>query len=404
MTEGLRSLTTRGRILLGGGLAAAVAGMLLAERDLVLLGLLAALLPPCAACWIARTGHRARLHRHLPATVIEAGQSARVTLSLTATGRPLQQVRLEEEVPWTMGLRPRFRLGSLDRSGSARASYEVGSAVRGGFQLGPARLHLGDPFGLVDLRRGFAATTTLIVTPGVRPLPGIALRGAWSSTGESRPRSFSSGNAADVTVREYRRGDDLRRVHWRSSAHAGDLMVRREEQPWQARCTVLLDNRVGVHSGSGPGSTLERAVETAASVAVHLLGRGLQVRVVTATGEQLGGGWTDGDSSARARPLLEALAVLDVTRQRRLTGDWVEEQGGAMLLAVLGAVDEPDRAAFDRIRRTGSTAYALCVEPGDGVPASAPGSAAALLAAMGWTAAPLRPGEPLARAWQELGR
>ena len=85
------------------------------------------------------------------------------------------------------------------------------------------------------------------MTPRVVPLPPISLGGSWSGTGENRPRSFASGNAAEVTVREYRRGDEVRRVHWRSSAHVGELMVRREEQPWQSRCSLLVDNRLRAH-------------------------------------------------------------------------------------------------------------------------------------------------------------
>ncbi len=52
-------------------------------------------------------------------------------------------------------------------------------------------------------------------------------------------------------MREYRLGDDLRRVHWASTARTGDLMVRREEQPWQSRATVLLDTRRMAHAGIG---------------------------------------------------------------------------------------------------------------------------------------------------------
>ena len=76
------------------------------------------------------------------------------------------------------------------------------------------------------------------------PLPTIPLTGAWTGSGDNRPRAFATGSAEDVTVREYRRGDDLRRVHWRSSARTGELMVRREEQPWQSRATLFLDNRL----------------------------------------------------------------------------------------------------------------------------------------------------------------
>ena len=61
----------------------------------------------------------------------------------------------------------------------------------------------------------------------------------------------------DVIPRAYRDGDELRRVHWRSTARYGELMVRREEQRWRNRATVLLDSRSISHMGTGAGSSFE---------------------------------------------------------------------------------------------------------------------------------------------------
>ena len=131
-------------------------------------------------------------------------------------------------------------------------------------------VRVSDPFGLVELGRAFHTTVSLTVTPRTVPLPQIPLGGAWTGSGDNRPRAFATGSAEDVTVREYRRGDELRRVHWRSSAKMGELMVRREEQPWQSRATLFLDNRLRAHRGQGIASSLEAAVSAAASIAVHL--------------------------------------------------------------------------------------------------------------------------------------
>ena len=142
----------------------------------------------------------------------------------------------------------------------------------------------------------------LTVTPRTVPLSTIPLGGAWTGSGDNRPRAFAIGSAEDVTVREYRRGDDLRRVHWRSSARVGELMVRREEQPWQSRATLFLDNRVRSHRGQGIASSLEAAVSVAASIAVHLTHRGFAVRLVTAAGEDPSSAWHFRDSDLNTAP------------------------------------------------------------------------------------------------------
>ena len=50
-----------------------------------------------------------------------------------------------------------------------------------------------------------------------------------------------------MSTREYRYGDDLRKVHWRATARTGQLMVRLEERPWRAQATLLLDTRARAH-------------------------------------------------------------------------------------------------------------------------------------------------------------
>ena len=150
---------------------------------------------------------------------------------------------LEDHVPYVLGTRPRFVLEGIGNGWRREVSYQIRSDVRGHFDIGPMTVRVSDPFGLVELGRSFRTTVPITVIPRTVPLPQVPLGGAWTGSGDNRPRAFASGSAEDVTVREYRHGDDLRRVHWRSSARTGELMVRREEQPWQSRATLFLDNR-----------------------------------------------------------------------------------------------------------------------------------------------------------------
>jgi hypothetical protein len=236
----------------------------------------------------------------------------------------------------------------------------------------------------------------------------IPLGGAWTGSGDNRPRAFATGSAEDVTVREYRRGDDLRRVHWRSSARVGELMVRREEQPWQSRATLFLDNRLGAHRGQGIASSLEAAVNAAASIAVHLSHRGFTVRLVTAAGEDLTHAWHSRDPELNAGSLLESLAVLKPTTHRHIESSWLAESThGGLLLAVFGGLGNDDGPVLRRLRHHAATALAIALDVDQWTSApGATGSAGAtpMLASHGWRAVPMRPRDRLVAVWQELGR
>jgi hypothetical protein len=319
---------------------------------------------------------------------------------------PTGLLLLEDQIPYVLGSRPRFVVDRMGPRWKRSVGYLVRSEVRGKFVIGPMKVRLSDPFGMVELDRTFQSTSSLVVTPRVVPLPVVPLSGAWTGSGDNRPRAFASGSAEDVTVREYRRGDDLRRVHWRSSAHSGELMVRREEQPWQSRATLFLDNRKIAHRGSGSASSLEQAVSIAASIGVHLVQRGFNVRLVTAAGEESAPQWHEhGALQTETRPLLESLAVVSEVTHPHLDMRWLQDGGhSGLLIGVLGAVGDHDRPAFSRMRHSGSAALAVALD----VNAWSRGrpddkDTVAWLASHGWRAVTAGPRDPVAAVWQELG-
>ena len=242
--EALAALTVRGRAFLAAGITTMVAAIIVGHSSVVRIGVLVAVLPLLTAWWVGRSRYRLALVRTVSPQLVAAGQPATVELTVSNESRtPTGVLLLEERLPYVLGTRPRFVLEGLGHGWRRHATYVVRSELRGQFEIGPMSVRVTDPFGLVELGRTFHATARLTVTPRTITLPTIPLGGAWTGSGDNRPRAFATGSAEDVTVREYRRGDDLRRVHWRSSARVGELMVRREEQPWQSRATVFLDNR-----------------------------------------------------------------------------------------------------------------------------------------------------------------
>lgn len=397
----MASLTNRGRTAIAGGATAVAGGLLLGQPALTSVGVLLALLPLLGLTAIRRD-RAVTVQRTLEPRRVPAGQPARVQLTLEGSAGA-GALLLEDRVPWALGVRPRFVLPTARRSWSTRVDYTVRSDVRGRFTLGPATVRATDPFGMAERSTTVPELGDLVVTPVVVPLPAVGRAGAWTGAGDNRPRAFANGSAEDVTVREYRHGDPLRRVHWRTSARTGELMVRREEQPWQSRATVLLDNRASAHRGHGAGSSLEAAVTAAASVAAHLAARGFVVRLVTADGPPVGDAWHDRATPTDADRLLEELAVVEPVRRTGLATGWLDETSRhGMLIAVLGDVAD-DRATLRRLRHHADPAYALLLDVDLWGSGRSHDDAAARLRGSGWRAVRVAPDTRLATAWRELG-
>ncbi len=402
----MRNLTIRGRCFLAAGVAAIISGIQIGERDFVRIGLLAGLVPVLAWLLLRRTERDVWVRRGVSALQVEAGETAQVEVQVGNKGRPTGVLLLEEELPEALGVRQRFVLDPLPPGGATTLHYLVRPQVRGRYPLGPMHVRVPDPVGMVDLDRTLPSTATILVTPRTETLPAIALGGRWAGAGDHRTRDLLGGGSPDVTTREYRMGDDLRRIHWPTSARTGELMVRREEQQWQARCTLLIDNRRISHRGYGTGSSMETAVSAAASILRNLAALDFEVRLVSASGDSSSHGWHHGSHATSVHQQLERLALMGQTRRDQLSTDWVDDshQGG-MLVAVLGHLGETDKAFLGGLAETGASAYALVLDVSEwdrSHPAAPPATES--LGARGWQATTLGRDGSLSAAWQALSR
>jgi hypothetical protein len=240
----LAGLTTRGRCLLAAGLTLALCSVVLGQRDLLRAAVFLVALPLAALAIVSRSRYRLACVRSLAPPRVEAGHVSTVQLQLDNVSRlPSGVLLMEDALPYTLGGRPRFVLDKVEPRGVRQVTYPVRSEVRGRYRVGPLSVRLTDPFGLCELARSFASSDELVVTPVLFPLPAARLGGDWTGGGDAASRSVAVSGSDDAATREYRHGDDLRKVHWKSTARTGELMVRREEQPFQSRATLLLDSR-----------------------------------------------------------------------------------------------------------------------------------------------------------------
>ncbi|MDI3417559.1 DUF58 domain-containing protein [Streptomyces luteolus] len=408
-------LTTRGRSFLAAGIAAAGCAYVLGQSDLLRVGLLLAVLPLICTLVLYRTRYRVAASRRLSPARVPAGSESRVHLRMDNVSRlPTGLLMLQDRVPYVLGPRPRFVLDRVEAGGRREVSYRVRSDLRGRYPLGPLQLRLSDPFGMCELTRSFSAYDTLTVIPRVTPLPAVRLSGEAAGYGDGRRRALALAGEDDVIPRGYRYGDDLRRVHWRSTARYGELMVRREEQPQRARCTVLLDTRRVAHEGAGPDSAFEWAVSGAASAVVHMLERGYGVRLLTDTGASVPGEGPDGfavggqESADAAGLMMDTLAVVDHSDSADLARAYEVLRSGneGLLIAFLGDLDEAQTAVAARMRQRSGAAVAFVLDnrawtraPGGG-PSGQLEECLRRLREAGWTAVGVPPGADLPQLWR----
>jgi uncharacterized protein (DUF58 family) len=273
-------------------------------------------------------------------------------------------------------------------------------------QLGPLRARITDPFGLAEFERELAGTSRVVVVPRTATLVGLP-GGSGTGVGDDGSVRLRSGQGEDdAIVRQYRQGDDLRRVHWRSTARRDELMVRVEERPWRGGTTVLLDRRGPAHRGQGPAASLEWAVSLTGSVCLHLHHCGQQVRLVAEDGQVLVG--DNAETGHSDDVVLDALAMLQQTHRKELAVG-VDPGAGHELIAVLGSISTTEAAELARVRsrRARSLAVLLDVAGWAGStegPANDPQDSADLLREAGWGVVVAANGADLRTVWADLCR
>lgn len=397
--------TTRGRAFIAAGIATALFGLAVGQRTLLSIGGLLIILPLLSLLAASRTRYRIRCWRLISPARVPAGEAASVTVRLKNASRlPTGLLLAEDTVPYSLGARPRFVLDKIEPAGERGLKYSIQADQRGKYTIGPLNLRVADNFGLVKLGSVAAPPASLVVTPAITKLPRTALAGTWLGEGGTRASTAAAAGEDDVVPRAYRDGDELRRVHWRSTARHGELMVRREEQRWRNRAVLFLDTRSAGHGGRGLASSFEFAVRAAASIGVHLAREGIDGQFVTDAGTvHAPGSFED--------VLLDTLAVIKPSRVSSLGSglSQVPRGNSGLLIAIAGYMPPEQARLLAAAKRTTGPAMALLLaastwateQPADDVPEETR-AAASLLTAAGWRVATVTAGTPLGAAWDLL--
>lgn len=344
--------TRRGWTLAGGSVSLIVGSRVLGAGALAGLGLSGGLLLLFALAYVTRGRPGLDIRRHARPSRVHVGAEGRVVLEGATTARtPL--LALTEMVDG--GARSaRFVLSPSGAGERIEATYRVPTVRRGRHELGPLLAIVSDPLGLARRAWEVVDVTDIIVRPRVHPV--LAPRRAGG--GDQDPRAEGARVPAFepagefLALRDYEPGDDPRRVHWRSSARLGELVVRQDEAAAPGRVVLLLDTRMSVHDDA----SFEIAVEAIASLATRLSQDHAPVEVVTAGGQVL-----SRPGPGTLELLLDRLAVVEVSDSDMLAAVGARLATRLGLGAFVAVTGAPDRALLDALAPLGSRAVVTVV-------------------------------------------
>jgi uncharacterized protein (DUF58 family) len=253
--------------------------------------------------------------------------------------------------------------------------------MRGKFTLGPATLISGDPFGIFRLERTVEGSGEVLVYPQTTPLPGFVLPSAELPGGQDvKSRTYHvTPNVA--TIRDYQPGDSFNRIHWRSTARTGQLMVKEFELDPTAEVYLVLDMQERIQQQQAPEqlprdrqpqrelrlpeSTEEYGVLAAASIARHLLEQNRSVGLIS---------WGQHrevlPAERESRQLFKMLEALSVLRAHGaqplaevLAGESVRFGRNCTLVIVTASLDERWVVSLQHLLYRGVRAVVILVDP-----------------------------------------
>ncbi|MGH8874471.1 MAG: DUF58 domain-containing protein [Acidimicrobiia bacterium] len=324
-------LTERGWSALGAGAALAALWVGFGEPELVAVAILLVLSAAAALAFVRLWRPEVRVARRLTPSLVHEGDHALVEVTVANPGRMAVRSGELEDAVGGLGS-AHFSVGTIRAGGTALAGYQVLCRARGVYQVGPARMAVSDLMRLARSGGPVGPADRLIVYPEAEELRGFpVVRGRDPATHASRPEFSHRGGEDFYTLRDYQVGDDLRRVHWPSSAKRGELMIRQLETPWQARGLVFLDSRSRVYESP---ACFEKAVRGAASVVRHLYRSGFDAEL-----------WAGGLAVKAPDPYtaaMEALAIIQPAPHLDVRGAAARLQRGASGGALILVTGVPD--------------------------------------------------------------
>ena len=286
--------------------------------------------------------------------------------------RPFQVSERRRNNPFRRANPAEAEVPPLPANGEVEVPVEVLPLRRGMLRLTGLTLARPDPLGLFRSFSHVAAPQAVLILPKRYPLPPIALPGTMKYQQGGVALAANVGSSEEfVALRDYRRGDPLRHIHWRSWAKAGKPIVREFEDEFFVRHALVLDT----FTGEPHGEILEEAVSVAASFACTVLTQESLLDLLFVGPESYC--FTAGRGLAHADQMLEILAAVRACGDQpfaaleQLVIGHVAVVSGC--ICVLQKWDAPRQQLVKKLRILGVPVLALVIaQPGGKKPDAGP--------------------------------
>ena len=276
-------LTVAGASIVGVAVLGWMTARLLGSKTLYLL-VYAALITLGISYAVARKRLALEVDRSELPTRMREGQAADVVIKLRAKKRATVLV-VEERMHPALGQTQRIPVAAISGGEEIEHSYSFSPSRRGVYEVGPTTARWSDPFGLTTQEQELAKPTKVIVHPSTEMVHDRILTRMWEDPPIRPPSSKPWPTGFEFYgMRDYERGDDLRRVVWSAVAKTGRMLVRESEQGITDRVSIVLDTNREWHKPGDPSDTFEAAVRVAASIGVRHIGDGFSVNLSTCDG------------------------------------------------------------------------------------------------------------------------
>ncbi len=365
-------LTSRGRYLFWATLALGVLGMdTRRSRGFLLFAV------PASALLLAFVMNVWRRPRLVIACALPergtAGRPVSVTASLTGeSGRAVGgvQLTLPRPIRWggSLPISPRELLLDVKAGEATRAQLEILPERRGRYVLrGPTARHT-DPIGLVSGRAVKGPGGVLLVYPRYWSMDDFSVPAGRRYQPGGIPLSSSTGDAIEfVGTREYREGDPLRHIHWRSWARRGKPVVKEYQEEYFCRIALILDTFQRPKPRPEHVRGFEAAISVLASIA-DFYSRSEYIVDILAAGPEIYE-VSSGRSLGYLENVLDVLACLEPCHEfpfEKISPSLFERlQRITTVIVVLQDWDQPREDFLRRVKSLGTAVRALVVREGE---------------------------------------